>query len=60
MIPNDYVLLRAYAIGLTAFERRDRTMLQRAVILMHNRAIRLGLTEGNVLRLWTLTKGNQT
>lgn len=55
-LPNDTVLLKAYALGLTAFERRDRLMLQRVVILMHNRSIRLGFTKGNVLRLWMLTK----
>lgn len=55
-LPTDPILLKGYALGLTAFERRDRLMLQRAVILMHNRSIRLGFTKGNVLRLWMLSK----
>lgn len=55
-IPNDHALLRAYAIGLTAFERRDNRMLWRCVKLMNNRALRLGLSSPRTLKLWELPR----
>lgn len=55
-LPNDHALLRAYAIGLTAFERRDNRMLWRCVKLMNNRALRLGLSSPRTLKLWELPR----
>lgn len=56
ILPTDYALLRAYAIGLTAFDRRDSALLWRCIRLMNNRALRLGLSSPRTLKLWELPR----
>lgn len=56
-LPDDYALLRAYEIGLNAFQKRNRTaetrqIIYRCALLMHNRAIRLGFANPQALRIW--------